>query len=168
MDSKPKPQKKYDETIFDPNLYGCWLVPKWTVESHAEAVALRRAKIEKTSRIKTVKVPVKKSEIKERVKQMKNGVGRAKAAFLSFALAILASSCSVEPQRPYVISVTCDAQGADARIECDSFWLIPKNCPSFGENCSFCPDRVKVWVDGRDIIIEAEEVKVHNTMLSAL
>ena len=168
MDSKPKPQKKYDETLFDPNLYGCWMVPKWTAEGHAEAVALRRAKIEKKPRITAPKVAVKHSEIKERVKQMKNGVGRAKAAFLSLALAILASSCSVEPQRPYVISVTCDAQGADARIECDSFLLIPKNCPSFGENCPFCPDRVKVWADGRDMIIEGEDVKVHNTMLSAL
>lgn len=155
---KLRPLKRYDETLFDPDLYGCWIVPKWTPEGQAEAIALRRAKIEKVPKVKFLK----------RVKQMKNGAGRAKAAFLSLALAILASSCNVDPQRPYIVSVTSDAQGADARIECDSFSFIPKNCTSLGEGCPFCPARVKIWVDGRDMIIEGEEIQVHNTMLSSL
>lgn len=165
---KLRPLKRYDESLFDPDLYGCWIVPKWTPEGQAEAIALRRAKIEKIPKVKALKVAVKKGEIRERVKQMKNGAGRAKAAFLSLALAILASSCSVEPQRPYIVSVTSDAQGADARIECDSFSFIPKNCTSLGEGCPFCPARVKIWVGGKDMTIEAEEIQVHNTILSAL
>ena len=165
---KPQPLKKYDETLFDPELYGCWFHPKWTPEGQAEAVSFRRAKIEKLPRVKVPKVAVKKSEIKARVLEMKNGAGRAKAAFLSLSLALLVSSCSVEPQRPYIVSVTSDAQGADTRIECDSFLLIPKNCASLGEDCPFCLTRVKVWVDGKDMTIEGEEIQVHNTMLSAL
>lgn len=164
---KPQPLKKYDETLFDPDLYGCWFHPKWTPEGQAEAVAFRRAKIEKLPKVKVLKVVVKKGDIRERVQQIKNGAGRAKAAFLSLALAILASSCSVEPQRPYIVSVTSDEQGYDTRIECDSFLFIPKNC-AFGEDCQLCPTRVKVWVDGKDITIEGEEIQVHNTMLSAL
>lgn len=165
---RKSPIKRYDESLFDPDLYGCWIVPKWTPEGQAEAIAFRRAKIEKVPKVKALKVAVKKGEIRERVKQMKNGAGRAKAAFLSLALAILVSSCSVEPQRPYIVSVTSDAHGADTRIECDSFSFTQKNCTSFGEDCPFCPTRVKVWVDGRDMTIEGEEIQVHNTMLSAL
>lgn len=165
---KPQPLKRYDESLFDPDLYGCWIVPKWTLEGQAEAIAIRRAKIEKLPKVKVLKVAVKKSEIKSRVLEMKNGAGRAKAAFLSLALAILASSCSVEPQRPYVVSVTSDVSGSDTRIECDSFSFIPKNCASLGEDCPFCPDRVKVWVDGRDMTIEGEEIQVHSNLLSSL
>lgn len=165
---KPQPLKRYDETLFDPDLYGCWIVPKWTPEGQAEAIALRRAKIEKVPRVKVLKVAVKKSDIKGRVLEMKKGAGRAKAAFLSVALAILASSCSVEPQRHYIVSVTSDAQGADERIACDSFSFIPKNCTSLGEGCPFCPARVKIWVDSKDMTIEGEEIKVHSTMLYPL
>lgn len=165
--AKPQPLKRYDESLFDPDLYGCWLVPKWTPEEQAEAVNARRAKIEKVPKIKVPKIFVKKGEIRERVKQMKNGAGRAKAAFLSLALAILASSCSVEPQRPYIVSVTSDVSGSDTRIECDSFSFIPKNCTSLGEDCPFCLTRVKVWVDGKDMIIEGEEIQVHSNLLSS-
>jgi hypothetical protein len=165
---KPQPLKKYDETVFDPDLYGCWFHPKWTPEGQAEAVSFRRAKIEKVPRIKVLKVAVKKSEIKARVLEMKNGAGRAKAAFLSLALAILVSSCSVEPQRPYIVSVYSDSNLADFRGQCDSFSFIPKNCASFGEDCPFCLTRVKVWVDGKDMTIEGEEIQVHGTVISEL
>ena len=164
---KPQPLKRYDESLFDPDLYGCWFVPKWTPEGQAEAVAVRRAKIEKVPKIKVRKVVVKKGDIRQRMQQMKNGAGRAKAAFLSLALAILASSCSVDPQRPYIVSVTSDVSGSDIRIECDSFSFIPKNCASLGEDCPFCLSRVKIWVGGKYMTIEGEEIEVHNTMLSA-
>jgi len=165
---QPQPLKRYDETLFDPDLYGCWVVPKWTTEGQAEAIALRRAKIEKVPRVKVLKVAVKKSEIKARVLEMKNGAGRAKAAFLSLALAILVSSCSVEPQRPYIVSVYSDSNLADFRGQCDSFSFIPKNCPSLGEDCPFCLTRVKVWVDGKGMTIEAPEIQVHGTVIPEL
>ena len=164
----PQPLKKYDETLFDPDLYGCWIVPKWTTEGQSEAIALRRAKIEKVPTAKPAKVAVKQSEIKERVKQMKNGAGRAKAAFLSLALAIFAFSCGKEPQRAYVVSVTSSESVVDMRIECDRFSLIPKKCPSFGEDCPFCLTRVKVWVDGKGMTIEAPEIQVHGTVIPEL
>jgi hypothetical protein len=61
---KPQPPKKYDETIFDPDLYGCWMVPKWTPESQAEAVASRRAKVKKVPKVKIRKTPVGAEEEK--------------------------------------------------------------------------------------------------------
>jgi hypothetical protein len=165
---KPQPLKKYDETLFDPDLYGCWFHPRWTPEGQAEAVAFRRAKIEKLPKVKALKVVVKKADIRQRVQQMKTGVGKAKAAFLSLALVVLASSCSTGPQRSYIVSVTSDVPGADMRIECDSFLLISKNCHAFGQDCTFCPTRVKVWVDGKDMTIEGEGVQVYSTMLSTI
>lgn len=165
---RKSPIKRYDESLFDPDLYGCWIVPKWTPEGQAEAIAFRRAKIEKVPKVKALKVAVKKGEIRERVKQMKNGAGRAKAAFLSLALAILVSSCSVEPQRPYIVSVYSDSNSADFRGQCDSFSFIPKKCPSLGEDCPFCLTRVKVWIDGRDMTIEAPEIQVHGTVIPEL
>ena len=164
---KSKPLKKYDESLFDPDLYGCWMVPKWTPEGQAEAVAFRRAKIEKVPKVKILKVAVKKSEIKGRVLEMKNGAGRAKAAFLSFLFAAMLASCGPSTpisSRPFIVAVSSSEPLGDSRIECDSFNFIPKNC-QFGEGCQFCPARVRIWVDGRDMIIEGNEIMVHSSNL---
>lgn len=163
----PQPPKKYDESLFDPDLYQCWVVPKWTLESQLEAVALRRAKIEKVPKVKIPKVAVKKSEIRERVKQMKNGAGRATAAFLSCIFAAMLASCGPSTpisSRPFIVAVSSSEPLGDFRIECDSFNFIPKNC-QFGEGCQFCPARVRIWVDGRDMIIEGNEIMVHSSNL---
>lgn len=164
---KSNPLKNYDESLFDPDLYGCWMVPKWTPEGQAEAVAFRRAKIQKVPKVKIPKVAVKKSEIRERVKQMKNGAGRATAAFLSCIFAAMLASCGPSTpisSRPFIVAVSSSEPLGDFRIECDSFNFIPKNC-QFGEGCQFCPARVRIWVDGRDMIIEGNEIMVHSSNL---
>jgi hypothetical protein len=88
---KPQPLKKYDETLFDPDLYGCWMVPKWTREAQAEAVASRRAKVEKAPKVKIQKPYVKDQEVKDRIRKMAATSGKARAAFLSFFLLTLSA-----------------------------------------------------------------------------
>lgn len=162
---RKSPIKRYDESLFDPDLYGCWIVPKWTPEGQAEAIAFRRAKIEKVPKVKALKVAVKKGEIRERVKQMKNGAGRAKAAFLSLLFVSLLASCGPSTpisNRPFIVAVS--EPFGDSRIECDSFNFIPKSC-QFGEGCPFCPARIRIWVDGQDMLIEGNEIMVHSSSL---
>lgn len=88
---KPQPLKKYDETLFDPDLYPCWIVPKWTREAQEEAVAARRAKVEKVPKLKIHKPFVKDQDVKDKIRKMAATSGKARTAFLSFVFLMLST-----------------------------------------------------------------------------